>query len=186
MSYIISTERLGLRKWKEPDIIPFASLNVDEEVMRYFPKTLNYDQTYEMVERIRLHFENHGFGLYAVEKKDTNEFIGFTGFSIPAFDSFFTPCIEIGWRFKKEEWNKGFATEAAKACLDFGFKKLNFDKVVSFTAIVNTRSENVMKRIGMTKTGEFNHPKIDTGSPLCRHLLYELKKEAGSLRGPGG
>jgi [ribosomal protein S5]-alanine N-acetyltransferase len=174
MSYIISTERLGLRKWITQDIIPFAALNADAEVMRYFPSVLTYDQTYEMVKRIRLNFESYGYGLYAVEKRDTEEFIGFTGFSIPAFESFFTPCIEIGWRFKKEEWGKGYATEAARSCLKYGFEKLNFENIVSFTAVINTRSENVMKRIGMKKTGEFNHPKIDAGAPLSRHLLYEI------------
>lgn len=185
MSYIISTERLGLREWIDTDIIPFAALNADPEVMLYFPATLTYDQTVEMVNRIRLHFKNHGYGLFAVEKRETKEFIGFTGFSIPVFKSFFTPCIEIGWRFKKEEWNKGYATEAARSCITYGFEKLGLDKIVSFTAAINSRSENVMKRTGMKKAGEFNHPKVDINSPLCRHLLYEIKKEAGALRDPG-
>jgi ribosomal-protein-alanine N-acetyltransferase len=185
MSYIISTERLGLREWVEADIKPFAALNADADVMRYFPAILSYDQTDETVKRIRLQFKTHGYGLYAVEKKDTKEFIGFTGFSIPSFESFFTPCVEIGWRFKKEAWGKGYATEAARSCLAYGFEKLNLDKIVSFTAVINTPSENVMKRTGMNKTGEFNHPKIDMDSPLCRHVLYEIHKKAGTLRGSG-
>ncbi|MBS1608454.1 MAG: GNAT family N-acetyltransferase [Bacteroidetes bacterium] len=184
MSYIISTKRLGLRKWKDEDIQPFTLLNADTEVMQYFPSTLSKDQTLNMIRRIKKDFAKNGFGLYAVEIKESLEFIGFTGFSIPAFEAFFTPCIEIGWRFKKEVWGNGFATEAAIACLQFGFKQLEFDKIVSFTAAVNNKSENVMKRIGMQNTGEFDHPGIDKSSSLCRHVLYEIKR-AGFLREPG-
>lgn len=184
MSYIISTKRLGLREWKDEDIQPFTLLNADTVVMQYFPSTLSKDQTLNMIGRIKKDFAKNGFGLYAVEIKESLEFIGFTGFSIPAFEAFFTPCIEIGWRFKKEVWGNGFATEAAIACLQFGFEQLEFDKIVSFTAAVNNKSENVMKRIGMQNTGEFDHPGIDKSSSLCRHVLYEIKG-AGFLREPG-
>lgn len=184
MSYIISTERLGLREWKGTDTYPFSLMNADHVVMQHFPSVLSYDQTCEMIERIKKHVDKNGFGLYAVERNDTKEFIGFTGFAIPTFESFFTPCIEIGWRFKKEEWSKGFAIEAASACLAFGFTELGFDKIVSFTSAINRKSENVMKRIGMEKVGNFDHPKIDKKNVLCNHVLYEINK-AGFLREPG-
>ena len=174
--YIISTERLGLRRWIEPDIQPFTEMNKDVEVMKYFPNILTDKETLEMVQRINLHFAKNNFGLFAVEHKLTKNFIGFTGFAIPTFESFFTPCIEIGWRYKKESWKQGFATEAANACLKYGFYTLQFDKIVSFTSAINLNSEQVMKRIGMTKVGEFDHPKIEVGNILCRHLLYEIKR----------
>ena len=93
-------------------------MNQDAEVMKYFPKTLTDQETAEMVQRIRLHFEKHHFGLFAVENRLTKEFIGYTGFYVPTFESFFTPCVEIGWRYKKEVWGRGFATEAASSCLN--------------------------------------------------------------------
>ena len=151
-------------------------MNKDTEVMKYFPKLLTDEETIAMMQRINLHFKKHGFGLFAVETNHTKEFIGFTGFMIPAFQSFFTPCVEIGWRLKKSAWNKGYATEAAKACLQYGFKTLQFDKIYSFTSIINTSSENVMKKIGMIKEGEFNYPNISTNNWLCRHLLYKMEK----------
>jgi len=157
--YIITTARLGLRKWLPSDIAPFTNMNQDETVMQYFPKTLTDEETIAMVTRINAHFEKHGFGLFAVEHKLTKEFIGYTGFAIPNFESFFTPCVEIGWRFKKEVWGQGFATEAAMACLRYGFENLGFDEVFSFTAAINIKSENVMQRIGMTHTGYLDHPK---------------------------
>lgn len=173
---IISTERLILRRWLPADIGPFAGMNEDEEVMKYFPKKLSTDESIAWVERNNLNFAKNQFGLYAVEHKQTNEFIGFTGFAVPTFDSFFTPCVEIGWRFKKEIWGQGLATEAATACIAYGFNTLQFDKIVSFTSLLNVKSQNVMKRIGMTAIGEFDHPKIDKDDRLCRHVLYQLTK----------
>src|SRR3954468_14700039 len=158
--YIITTPRLHLRKWLPSDIPPFATMNQDATVMQYFPKTLTDEETLEMVTRINAHFEKHHFGLFAVEHRLTKEFIGYTGFAIPTFESFFTPCVEIGWRFKKEVWGQGFATEAAIACLIYGFDTLQFEKIVSFTSAVNMQSEKVMKRIGMTHIANFDHPKI--------------------------
>lgn len=122
------------------------------------------------------HFLENGFGLYVVENTITQEFLGYTGFMIANFEASFTPCVEIGWRFKKQYWGKGYATEAAKACLNYGFDTLGFDKIYSFTATPNIKSENVMKRIGMIKTGTFSHPKIDKEHILNLHVIYEIGK----------
>jgi [ribosomal protein S5]-alanine N-acetyltransferase len=175
-NYIISTERLGLRRWRQTDIDPFAKINSDEAVMKYFPATLSRSETIAMIQRIGDHFEKNGFGLYAVEEKKSGAFIGFTGFSIPSFESFFTPCVEIGWRYQKESWGRGLATEAAQACLQHGFNVLGFQQIFSFTSAINLPSEKVMKRIGMKKTGEFDHPKLDKANRLCRHVLYRIDK----------
>ena len=172
--YIFSTERLNLRRWIYSDILPCIEMNEDNEVMKFFPKTQTADETLAMVQRINARFEENGFGFYVVEEKSTKYFLGFTGFGIPTFESFFTPCIEIGWRFKKDAWGKGYATEAAAGCLRYGFETLQFDKIVSFTSVLNTNSEKVMQRIGMIRIGEFDHPLIEPGDSLCRHVLYEL------------
>ena len=128
-----------------------------------------------MVQRISAFFDENGYGLYALELRSTGEFIGFTGFTKPAFDAWFTPCIEIGWRLRQECWGQGFATEAARACLDHAFQKLALDKIFSFTAVPNTRSEKVMQRIGMIKLGEFDHPRVAPGHRLRPHVLYEIQ-----------
>jgi [ribosomal protein S5]-alanine N-acetyltransferase len=179
-SYILSTQRLGLRKWLDSDIRPFTAMNMDVDVMKYFPNVVTEAETLEMITRIGLNFEKNNFGLFAVEHLATKQFIGFTGFSIPRFESFFTPCIEIGWRYKKEVWGQGFATEAAAACLNYGFKTLKFDKVVSFTSSININSKKVMERIGMKYVTSFDHPNIDKTSTLCRHVLYEINNEQNS------
>ncbi len=178
MDSLIITERLKLRKWVDTDLLPFSEMNKDPDVMKYFPSVLSDDETATMMNRIKTHFNEHGFGLFGIEKLATGVFMGFTGFMIPKFTSFFTPCIEIGWRIKKEEWNNGYATEAAKACLQYGFETLHFEKVYSFTSTINDKSERVMQKIGMTKEGEFNHPNIPVESPLCRHVLYKIENQS--------
>jgi len=179
MAVILSTERLILRTWTDADTRPFIEMGMDAEVMKYFPKLLSPEETIDMIERINRGFAENGFGLMAVEEKTSRQFIGFTGFSIPKFESFFTPCVEIGWRFKKDAWGQGFATEAAAASINYGFSVLGFEKIVSFTAAINLPSEKVMKRIGMNYVSDFNHPKIEQDNPLCRHVLYAISNPKG-------
>jgi [ribosomal protein S5]-alanine N-acetyltransferase len=166
------TQRLILRDWKEQDLNEFRIMNKDLMVMKYFPKTLTDQETDLFYCRIQDEFSNLGYGLYAVETKYNNEFIGFIGFHIATFNAAFTPCVEIGWRLKYEAWGNGYATEGAKACLKYGFDTLGFDKVYSFTSKVNLQSQNVMKKIGMNKVKEFKHPNVIENSPLCDHVLY--------------
>jgi [ribosomal protein S5]-alanine N-acetyltransferase len=148
-------------------------MNLDPVVMEFFPRILTRVETDAMVQRIEEHFEQYGYGLYALELLSSGEFLGFTGFSHPSFQSRFKPCIEIGWRLKKETWGRGYATEAAEACLRYGFDTWGFDKVLSFTAAVNTRSERVMQKIGMRHSGFFDHPAVEVGHSLRPHVLYE-------------
>lgn len=180
--YIISTERLGLRRWIESDVQPFIELNTDSDVMKYYPSILTAEETIAMVERIDNHFNNRKLGLFAVELKSTNQFIGYTGFTVPAFISFFTPCVEIGWRYHKNHWGNGYATEAAKACLEYGFKNHELNKIVSFTSELNHKSIGVMQRIGMKYRCAFNHPNLPEDHELAKHVLYEIKKEDFVLR----
>lgn len=166
------TEGLVFRSWKEEDLIDFQMINMDSMVMQYFPKKLSKQETSDFYERIQEEFRTSGYGLFAVETKCSGEFIGFIGFHKASFSADFTPCVEIGWRLKSEAWGNGYATEGARACLDYGFTKLGFDRVYSFTAKINLRSENVMKKIGMKKLKEFRHPNIDKDNLLSQHLLY--------------
>jgi RimJ/RimL family protein N-acetyltransferase len=176
MNPIIKSERLLLRKWKEDDIPSLLSMNQDKEVMKYFLATLNELETTAFYNRIQEHFNKNGFGLYVVEDAIKHQFLGYTGFMIAEFESDFTPCIEIGWRFNKQYWGNGYATEAAQACIEYGFSELNFNTIYSFTSVYNNKSEAVMHRIGMKKIGEFKHPKIALDHPLCLHVNYVFEK----------
>ena len=144
--------------------------------MEFFPSVKSPGETMEQIQRISKHIAQFGYGFFALERKDNGRFIGFTGLSHPGFEAGFTPCVEICWRLSKENWGHGFATEAAKACLAFGFDTLGLDVIYAFTAVQNKPSEKVMQRIGMVKEGYFDHPSIDDGSELKRHVLYCVKK----------
>lgn len=173
-SYIFQSERLGFRHWVNDDIVPFAEMCNDPFVMEFFPKRLSLQETNELVERIKKHFAENGYGLYAVDILDTQTFIGFIGFATPRFEAFFTPCIEIGWRLKRDSWGQGFATEGASKCLEYGFQQLNFREVFSFTSENNQRSVRVMQKIGMQLVGSFEHPLIEEGNKLRKHVLYKV------------
>ncbi|MGE5192791.1 MAG: GNAT family N-acetyltransferase [Deltaproteobacteria bacterium] len=167
-----------LRPWRDADLAPFAALNADLRVMEFFPAVRTRAETVEQVARIREHFDRHGFGNWAVEAPGVAPFIGFVGLGIPRFEASFTPCVEIGWRLAFEQWGRGYATEAARAALEFGFDKLGLDEIVSFTVPTNHRSRRVMERLGMTHSSseDFDHPLVPEGHPLRRHVLYRRSR----------
>lgn len=173
----IETERLLLREWLPSDEISYIKMNKDIAVMQFFPTILTAEQSIEHIARISTLIKEAGYGLFAVERKEDGAFIGFTGFSHPRFEASFTPCVEIGWRIAKKYWNKGYATEAAKACLVFGFTEMQWKEICSFTSVLNNRSENMMRKIGMQKAEEFDHPLLDKGHPLQKHVLYKISQE---------
>lgn len=170
---IIETSRLHIRQWSPADEQPCIDMNLDPEVMAFFPGTWPKGQTRAHIEKNRALIDQTGYGLFALEHKEDHSFIGFTGFAVPSFDADFTPCIEIGWRLRKEYWHQGLATEAARACLDYGFSKIGFPEVLSWTSVANIPSEHVMKKIGMQKLRNFPHPLL-SGHPLGEHVLYKI------------
>lgn len=174
----LATERLRLRAWTEDDLAPFAALNADPRVMAHFPKCLDRAESDAMVARIHAHLARHGFGWWAVEVPAVARFIGFVGLSVPSFQAPFTPCVEIGWRLAAEHWGRGYATEAARAALAFGFNDVGLEEIVSFTAPANLPSRAVMERLGMTRNpaDDFEHPNLPSGHALRRHVLYRLRR----------
>lgn len=188
MTQVIRTKRLLLREWRESDKLPYAALNADREVMEHFPSTLTTLQSDEMVDRIVVAWEQRGFGLWAVERTDTRQFIGLVGLTMPSWQTDFTPCVEVGWRLAKQHWGHGFAPEAAIAALAFGFEQVELpnDEIVSFTTTLNVNSQRVMHKIGMRLDPgrEFDHPATP-GWQGQRHVLYCIDRatwQAGVAR----
>lgn len=168
----LETPRLILRRWQASDSEPFYRINSDPRVMEFFPACLTREQSDALMARAERHFETRGFGPFAAELRDGGAFAGFVGLFIPEFEAHFTPCVEIGWRLAAEHWNQGLATEAANAVLRLAFEKLGLREVVSFTVPANQRSRRVMEKLGMTCSGEFDHPRLPEGHPLRLHVLY--------------
>ena len=174
----LTTERLLLRQWRDADLVPFAAMNADPAVMEHFPKLLTRAESDASVERIHTSMRERGFGLWAVEVPGAAPFIGFVGLSVPSFDAHFTPAVEVGWRLARGHWGHGYAREAARAAVDYGFATAGLAEIVSFTVPANHRSRAVMEAIGMTHdlADDFDHPRIPADDPLCRHVLYRIRR----------
>ena len=171
-----ATPRLLLRQWRPSDRVPFAALNADPRVMEFFPSPLSRVESDALADRCEAHIGERGWGVWAVERKATGEFIGFVGLHVPTGPLPFAPCTEVGWRLAFDHWGHGFATEAARVALRIGFEILGLKEVVSFTSVANRRSRAVMERLGMTESGLFEHPSVPVGSPLREHCLYRLRR----------
>ncbi|MGG2399097.1 GNAT family N-acetyltransferase [Pseudomonas sp. SH1-B] len=179
-----STERLLLRAWRDSDLPALSALNADAEVMRHFPSPLDAEQSAQLLARMRAHFAEHGFGFWALEKRDGGELIGVTGLARVSFAAPFVPAVEIGWRLARAHWRQGYASEAARAALDVAFEQLALDQVVSFTVPANLPSQAVMRAIGMQRdeAGDFRHPKLPGGHPLQPHVLYRIRRAQWEAR----
>ena len=176
-NYIFQSERLGFRKWANDDLEEFAKLNSDEAVMEHFPTTLSKEEVKELIDKLKEHFVENGFTYYATEVLATKEFIGMIGLAFQKYQTQFTPAIDIGWRLKRNAWGKGYATEGAKRCLEYAFNELDINKIISVCTVKNKKSESVMKKIGMTKIGEFNHPEWIDYPEYVKHFCYEINKK---------
>ena len=181
----LSSSRIRLRRWRDADRDAFAALNSDARVMKFFPRLLTRAQSDEMIDYLEGHFRQHDFGLWAVEVPGVAPFIGFAGLLVPRLTAHFTPCVEVGWRLAFAYWGRGYATEAARLALGYGFGTLGLSDLVSYTTVANRRSRAVMERLGMRHdpAEDFDHPELPEGHPLRRHVLYRLA--ADSFSAPG-
>lgn len=170
----LRTDRLLLRRWRPEDKEPFFALNSDPRVMEHFPAPLSREESDHIADLIGGFLDQRGFGLWALELPGVAPFIGFTGLAVPHFEAHFTPCVEIGWRLAAAWWGHGYACEAARASLSFGFGQLGLDEIVSFTVPENLRSRRLMERLGMLRDleGDFDRPALP--ERFRRHVLYRL------------
>jgi RimJ/RimL family protein N-acetyltransferase len=174
----LRTERLRLRRWTVHDRKPFADLNADPIVMEFFPATLSQTESDAFVDRIEDDFDQHQFGLWAVELTETCEFVGYVGLWSATFEAPFAPAIEVGWRLARQFWGYGLAPEAARAAVADGFERLALNEIVSFTSRINLKSRRVMEKLGMTydPADDFEHPSVPLGNLLRPHVLYRLQR----------
>jgi ribosomal-protein-alanine N-acetyltransferase len=174
---VIRSARIILRPWRAEDRAPFAAMSADARVMEFFPAVLSRVESDDVVDIIQAHFATHGFGVWAIEVPGVAPFVGFTGLAVPRFTAAFTPCVEVAWRLAVGHWGKGYATEAARLALQYGFETLGLAEIVALAVAANARSRAVMERLGMRHdpSDDFDHPSLPDGHPLRRHVLYRLK-----------
>lgn len=178
----IETDRLILRKWEERDLEGLVQMNADPQVMEFFPAVMSRQDSERMFERLMAKQVKYGFGTPVVEERASGRFLGLCGLGVPTYPEPlpFDPCVEIGWRLIGDAWGRGIAQEASRIWLRFGFETLRLDEIVSFTSAINQRSEKVMQRLGMVRDAseDFDHPLIEEGHALSRHVLYRLSRES--------
>jgi RimJ/RimL family protein N-acetyltransferase len=172
----IRTDRLLMRRWRDTDREPYAALNADPVVMRYFPATQDRATSDASIDKMEILFDRQGFGLWALEVAGTADFIGFTGLNpmpegVPGAGG-----MEVGWRLAKHAWHHGYATEAATAAVDVAFHGIGLDELWSMTAVLNTPSQAVMRRIGMTPYAHFDHPRVELGHPIRPHIAFHRQR----------
>ncbi|MBK8672009.1 MAG: GNAT family N-acetyltransferase [Bacteroidetes bacterium] len=156
--YLFKSQRLGFRNWESADIDELHKINSDKKVMEFFPRVSTRKQTIEFIEKMKSQFSEKGFCYYAVDKLDDKNFIGFIGLSEQTFIADFTPCVDIGWRIKYSEWNKGFATEGAIKCLQYAFEVLKIEEIFSIAPKINLKSTHIMAKIGLKSKMNLNIP----------------------------
>lgn len=172
-SFVIKTQRLGLRNWTEQDITAMVAISSDPAVMAFFPATATEGQTQRFLKHMQEMYNRKKYCYFAVEELTSGAMIGFIGLCYQIYESDFTPCVDIGWRLKKTAWGKGYATEGAKACLQYAFQGLKLPRVLAVAPEVNKPSIHVMKKIGMRFVKTFEHPRLLDEKRLKNCVLYE-------------
>jgi len=180
----IETPRLVLRRWREEDVEPFAALNADPEVMRWIGDGSVRDtaDTLAFVQRIERQWETEGFGLFALEVRESGEFAGFAGLAVPHFLPAVMPAVEAGWRLDRRFWGRGLATEAARASVAFGFRECGLPELLSLVQAGNTASANVARKLGMAVSREL----VSAAAPERTVHVYALSAVEYATRGPAG
>jgi RimJ/RimL family protein N-acetyltransferase len=174
---VIETERLLLRQWREGDLKAYARICADTEVMRYLPATLSREESAEQMAGFVRHWEERGFGLWAVEEGASGEFIGFVG--LMRHDDWPEGehrTEEVGWRLGRAHWGRGLATEGALASVRYGFEGLGLARIISITLPENAASRRVMEKAGLTYRGETRWRGHDV-------VWYAIDRDAWEARG---
>ena len=144
MKWILETQRLKLREFVPDDDVHFFNLNSDPQVILY-----TGDKAFETVADARTFLENYssyqeqGYGRWAMISKVDGDFIGWCGLKM------YEGQVDLGYRLFRKYWNHGYASEAAKACLDYGFNELTMDRIIARAARANIASIRVLEKIGM-------------------------------------
>lgn len=172
----LETERLILRPWEERDRDPFAAIVGDPHVMRYYTHPRTREQADAWFDKMVAGLEAGTSRFLAAERKVDGALLGLVGTADIDFEIPTNPKTEIGWVLGEAYWGKGYAPEAARACLDHAFTILNLPELVAFTTRANLPSQRVMEKIGMIRDPEadFDHPKLPVGHPVRPHVLYRI------------
>lgn len=165
MKPILETPRLLLRELQTGDAEKFYQLNLNPNVIRYTGNAAFKDteEAFLFLENY-LDYKQNGYGRWAVIEKSNDEFLGWCGLK---YDKVLDET-DIGFRFFEAHWNKGYATESAKACIAYGFQELHLQTIIGRAMTENVASIKVLEKIGLTFDKEFDFDKQHKG------LIYKI------------
>ncbi|MBW6439352.1 GNAT family N-acetyltransferase [Actinoplanes hulinensis] len=180
----LTTERLRLRQWLAGDLETWAEMNADPQVREFWPDLLTRDQAAAGMEHFRGELAQRGWGWWAVEVAATGEFIGMAGLD-PVDEDAPVTGVEAGWRFARSAWGRGYATEAARAVLAYGFQTLRLPEILAIAVAGNERSLALMRRLGMTHdpAEDFEDLTMPPG-PLRHSVVYRIAAGAFPVNEP--
>lgn len=180
MTAFFETERLTLRPPVARDLDFLSEMNQDPDVMAFMPSLMNREESERQLRRMSRHFQDWGFGIWLIERRNGGEPLGLAGLQKVDFEAPFAPAVEVAWRLVRSQWGNGYASEAARAALRFGFEALGLPEIVGFTTAANERSIAVFRRIGMPRDSafDFEHPKLEPHHPLRPHVFFRLTRES--------
>jgi RimJ/RimL family protein N-acetyltransferase len=177
---MIETERLVLRPWAETDRAPFVAMMADPEVAYWLGGVPDNAAADAAFDRILAFIAEHGPSQFVIRDKLDGAFLGGVGLRrVPMeWRHPMSGHVEVGWRLARSAWGQGYATEAAAAAMAWGFDAQDTEVIHSWTARANTRSEAVMRRLGMTRAADldFDHPDLAADHPLRPHVVYLLER----------
>jgi RimJ/RimL family protein N-acetyltransferase len=178
---MLVTEQLMLRPWWDDDWARMAEISADPEVMRYYPAPLSRQESDRAMARMLVQSMKDGFGPWAVEAPRICPLVGRVGARRVQSGLPCAPCVEVVWRIGAAWWDRGYATEAARAAIADVFEVHAVPEVVAVTAVANAPSIRVMEKLGMTRdpAEDLDHPDVPEGHALRRHVLYRLKRPPG-------
>jgi RimJ/RimL family protein N-acetyltransferase len=171
---VIETARLLIRPWRDEDSEPFFDINSDPEVLRFLGPPGSRSESDTAIERQRALQAELGYCFWALERREDGALLGFCGLKPGVAGTPVADDLEIGWRLGSPYWSRGYALEAASACLDWAFAALDVPRIVAITVAANRRSWGLMERLGMRRRPDldFLHPALADGDPLKPHIAY--------------
>ena len=171
-----------MRPFRESDLDAYTAVLQTAQVRAalHLPDDVGRERAWAGMAAWLGQWQLRGTGQWALDERATGAFVGRAGSHWPEQADW--PGIEIGWTLHPDHWGNGYATEAARAAVAFGFEQAGLKEILSFTSVGNLRSQRVMQRIGMVRdpAGDFEHPAVPSGHPIRPHVLYRIRRESGS------
>jgi len=171
-SHILDTDRLILRRMSQVDFKAQCRLLSDSKTMSSWPNAFTKDDVRTWILRSMESYSNNGFGRYIVQRKKDGKIIGDVGFFLTEVNGLME--VDLGYIISSENWGQGYATEAARACLEYGLYELKIQRIVAHMSVENVASEKVAKNIGMIKICEYDNSRNND----TRTSLYVAEKKA--------